>query len=57
MSHHFTKSTVQAACWCNKCGKETPWRIADGRRSYCLVCYDKPTEKKPEKKQEEPRLF
>ena len=32
----FTKSTVQANCWCNKCGKETPWRIAGGKRSYCL---------------------
>jgi hypothetical protein len=21
--------------------KETPWKIADGRRQFCLVCYDR----------------
>jgi hypothetical protein len=42
MPHHFTKSTVEASIWCNKCGKMTPWRIADGRRQYCIPCYDKP---------------
>ena len=40
MPHHFTKSTVQANCWCNACNRETPWRIVDGRRSYCLTCYE-----------------
>ena len=39
MPHHFTKGTVQASIWCNRCNKETPWRIADGRRQYCLTCY------------------
>ena len=49
---HFTKSTVEAACWCNRCNKETPWRIADGKRSYCLACYDKPKpEAQPEAEQ------
>jgi hypothetical protein len=38
MPHHFTKSTVEASIWCNRCNKETPWRIADGRRQYCLTC-------------------
>lgn len=41
MPHHFTKSTVEASIWCNVCRKETPWKIADGRRQYCLVCYAK----------------
>ncbi len=56
---HFPKATVQANCWCNRCNRETPWRIADGRRSYCLTCYDKPREeKKPAPaKEEQPRLF
>jgi hypothetical protein len=47
MPHHFTKSTVEAAVWCNRCNKETPWRIADGRRQFCLTCYSKPSEEKP----------
>lgn len=42
MPHHYTKGTVEASIWCNKCRKETPWRIADGRRQYCLTCYAKP---------------
>jgi hypothetical protein len=41
MAHHFTKTTTEAAVWCNKCGKETPWRVADGRRQYCIPCYDR----------------
>jgi len=51
MPHHFTKTTVQAEIWCNRCGKMTPWRIADGRRQYCLTCYEKPS---PAKKEEPP---
>ena len=46
MPHHFNKATVEASCWCNKCGKETPWRIADGRRQYCITCYERPKEAK-----------
>lgn len=38
---HFTKSTVQANCWCNRCNKETPWRISGGKRAYCIPCYEK----------------
>lgn len=38
MPHHFPKLTVEAACWCNRCNRETPWRIADGRRQFCLIC-------------------
>lgn len=47
MPHHFTKTTVEASIYCTRCGKDTPWRIADGRRQFCLVCYDKPVDKKP----------
>lgn len=47
---HFTKNTVQAEIFCNRCMKMTQWRIADGRRQYCLVCYDR--KKQPDAKQE-----
>ena len=49
MPHHFTKGTVQAALFCNTCMKETPWKIADGRRQFCMTCYEKRQEKKEEK--------
>jgi hypothetical protein len=39
---HYTKSTVEASIWCNRCNKETLWRIADGRRQYCIPCYERP---------------
>ena len=54
---HFTKGTVEASIFCNRCMKMTPWRVADGRRQYCLTCYDKRKEAdsqipvKPEDKQ------
>ena len=38
---HFTKNTVQAEIFCNRCMKMTQWRIADGRRQYCIPCYDR----------------
>ncbi len=52
MPHHFTKDTTEAAIFCNKCMKETMWRIADGRRQWCIACYEK--QQSPEKKKEEP---
>jgi hypothetical protein len=42
MPEHYTKSTVEASCWCLKCGKPTPHRIDDGRRGPCLVCLGAP---------------
>jgi len=45
MPHHFTKTTIEASIWCNRCRRETPWRIADGRRQFCLICYERPTGK------------
>lgn len=47
MPHHFPKNTVQAEVFCPKCMKLTPWRIAGGRRAYCLVCYGRPQPSKP----------
>ena len=57
MPHHFTKATIQAEIFCRKCGKMTPWRIADGRRNYCLTCYSKPVEHKELKSEKQPGLF
>jgi hypothetical protein len=59
MPHHYPKSTVEASIWCNTCRKDTPWRIIDGRRQYCLVCAGKPkTQNKIEpKKESTPSLF
>jgi hypothetical protein len=56
---HYTKNTVQAAIWCNSCGKITPWRIADGRRQYCIPCYEtKPRDAKtPTLAAEQSNLF
>ena len=41
MPEHYTKLTVEASIWCNKCRKMTMWRIAGGKRSHCLECYVK----------------
>jgi hypothetical protein len=38
MSQHFTRSTVSAAFYCNKCARETQHRIDDRRRGPCLEC-------------------
>jgi hypothetical protein len=56
---HFAKSTVQAEIFCNRCMKMTPWRVADGRRQYCLTCYDRRKENdvKAVVKPEQPKLF
>src|SRR5437868_6224628 len=38
---HFTKRTVSAARWCNKCRKMTPHRVDDGRPGGpCLTCME-----------------
>ena len=38
MSQHYTRSTVSAAFYCKKCGKETQHRIDDRRRGPCMEC-------------------
>jgi len=42
MPEHYPKSTVEASIFCTKCNKMTPWKVADGRRQYCIPCYEKP---------------
>lgn len=41
MTEHFTKNTISAEFWCNKCQKYTQHRIDDGRKGPCLVCIEK----------------
>jgi hypothetical protein len=38
MPEHFTKTTLEASFWCNKCGKATMHRVDGGRRGPCFVC-------------------
>lgn len=48
--HHFTKNTVAAQYWCNKCNANTMHRVDDGRISYCLICLGKLEDKHNERK-------
>ena len=41
MPEHYTRNTVAASFWCNKCGKETMHRIDGTRRGPCLDCMKK----------------
>jgi hypothetical protein len=57
---HFTKNTVEAACWCQVCRQQTMHRIDDGIRGPCLVCLEKrtvPSRKPPEKIHHQEQLF
>lgn len=38
---HYTKLTVEASIFCKTCMKTTRWRVADGRRQYCIPCYER----------------
>jgi len=38
MPHHYPKTQTEAAIFCNREMKDTIWRVADGRRQYCLSC-------------------
>jgi hypothetical protein len=38
MTEHFTRNTISATFYCNKCGKPTPHRIDDRRKGPCLEC-------------------
>lgn len=51
---HFTKDTVEASIWCNTCRKMTPWRILQGKRAYCIPCYDAKRTAPEEKPVEKP---
>lgn len=45
---HYPKLTVEASIFCKKCMKTTPWRVADGRRQWCIPCYERDHAAKPE---------
>jgi lauroyl/myristoyl acyltransferase len=47
MGQHYTLSTVEVSAWCNKCGKNTPHRVACKRLQYCIPCFDKSAQSKP----------
>ena len=54
MSQHYTRGTVEASAYCNKCGKMTMHTVSDRRLGYCIPCYQKPLpEAKP--KEEPPK--
>lgn len=46
MPEHYTRNTLTATCWCNKCGRNTEHRIDDGRRGPCLE-HSVPVKPKP----------
>lgn len=60
MSEHFTRNTVSASFWCNKCKKFTQHAVSNGRKAHCLECvarYDaQPKVKRVELPKQE-RLF
>lgn len=41
MKHFFTQATTEASIWCQKCHKDTLWRIMGGRPAYCIDCQHK----------------
>jgi hypothetical protein len=54
MPEHYTKLTVEAAIFCKTCMKVTPWRIADGRRQWCIPCYEREHQAAPEPRRQPP---
>lgn len=38
MAEHYTKNTVTASVWCNRCGRMTTHRVDEGRRGPCMEC-------------------
>jgi ribosomal protein L44E len=71
MPEHYTRNTLEATCWCNKCGKDTQHRVDDGRRGPCLDCIKRreveieferikkgiEEEEKAESERQQPKLF
>lgn len=41
MGQHYTLNTVEVSEWCNKCGKNTPHRVAGRKLQYCIPCFDR----------------
>lgn len=38
---HFTKNTISAVHWCNRCRAHTPHSVSGGRMGSCLTCMEK----------------
>ena len=71
MPEHYTRSTLEATVWCNRCGAATQHRVDDGRRGPCLACMEKldiknkadrirrglEVEQEEERKRQNPTLF
>ena len=54
---HFTRDTVEAPIWCNRCNKVTSWKILNGKRAYCIPCYNKPKPAAEPAEAPQPGLF
>lgn len=58
MGHHYTRSTVEAQEYCNRCNKQTMHQVFDRRLANCLECMKRNNDsiknnvKAPEDKQE-----
>lgn len=62
MPEHYTKNTLEATVWCNKCNRMTQHRVDGGRRGPCLEheapMYNRKQEKEMKKKtQQSGNLF
>lgn len=64
MKEHFTKSTIEAQCWCLKCNRSTMHRVDNGRKGPCLRCLEELEKKhvqlsliKPAPEEEQLELF
>lgn len=48
--HHFTKGTLGAPKWCNKCKKSTTHRVDNGRMTrICIPCDEKAESERAER--------
>ncbi len=41
MPEHYTRNTIEATVWCNRCNRDTQHRVDGGRRGPCLECLKK----------------
>ena len=54
MPQHFTKNVVEAQIFSPRWMAMTSWKIEDGRRQYCLTCYDRRLKQDQEAPQQAP---
>ena len=38
MPEHYTRNTLEATKWCNRCGRPTQHAVSAGRIAHCLDC-------------------